>query len=61
MRVRAKYNLFHDGKFHRTGEAFEISATEAEDIAPYVELDETPVDEAAVEEAPKRGRKRKAE
>lgn len=61
MYVRAKCNIFRNGKYYPGGSCFEIATTET-DILPFVDVAETPVTEATEAEppaAPKRGRKKK--
>jgi hypothetical protein len=43
MRVKAKHNVKYDGVWHRTGEEFEISLTDADRMANMVDSAEEPL------------------
>lgn len=54
MRVKAKHNINLSGVWHKGGEVFEISTTDAEALGDMIEIAETPVAEVPEAEAPKR-------
>lgn len=58
MRVKAKNWLKYDGQWRKTGEVFEISTADADELDGMIEAAETPLinsnTEAAETEQPKR-------
>lgn len=54
MRVKARHNINLSGVWHRGGDVFEISTTDAEVLGDMIEIAETPVAEVPEAEAPKK-------
>lgn len=68
MKVRAKNWICHNGTWHKSGEEFEVSRTDMEQMNGSVEIAETPLtwnepEEEKAPESPARrgGRRKKAE
>lgn len=65
MKVEAKHWVNYNGKWHKNGDVFTVNDEDAAEMAQFVEVvnipDDVPESEPEQAEAPKRGRKRKAE